>query len=55
MILEDDTPMHVHNSRKIKRKHSGAVVSEPEKKEYKLVFKNRRHMNEFYSFPYVYD
>lgn len=29
MILEDDTPLHVYNSKKIKRKHSGVVVSEP--------------------------
>jgi len=27
MILEDDTPLHVHDPRKIKRKHGGVVVS----------------------------
>ena len=32
MILEEDTPLHVHNRRKIKRKHGGVIVSEPEKK-----------------------
>jgi len=26
MILEDDTPLHVNNPRKIKRKHCGVVV-----------------------------
>ena len=36
MILEDDTPLHVHNPKKIKRKHCGVVVSEPETKEYKV-------------------
>jgi hypothetical protein len=30
MILDEDTPVHVHNSRKIKRKHGGVVVSESE-------------------------
>jgi hypothetical protein len=33
MILEYDTTLHVHNSKKIKRKHGGVVVSEPESKE----------------------
>ena len=36
MILEDDTPLHVHNPRKIKRKHCGVVVSEPETKSTRL-------------------
>jgi hypothetical protein len=40
MILED-TPLHVHNPRKIKRKYGGVVVSDPERKEYKVVFKKR--------------
>ena len=55
MILEDNTQLHVHNLRKIKRKHGGVVVSEPERKEYKVVFKNQRLMNDFDSFPYGYD
>jgi len=55
MILEDNTPLHVHSPRKIKRKHGGIVVSEREKKEYKVVFKKRRLMDEFDSFPYGYD
>jgi len=55
MILEDDTPLHVHNPRIIRRKHGGVVVSEPEKKEYKFVFKKRRLMDDFDSFPYGYD
>ena len=54
MILEDDTPLHVHNPRKIKRKHVGVVVSEPEAKVYKVVFKKRRLMYKFYSFSYGY-
>jgi hypothetical protein len=54
MILEDDTPLHVHNPKKIKRKHGGVVVSEPESKEYKVVFKKRRLTNNFDSFPYGY-
>ena len=33
MSLKEDTPLHVHNPRKIKRKHGGVVVSGPEKKE----------------------
>ena len=47
MILEDDTPLHVHNPKKIKRKHCGVVFSEPETKEYKVVFKKRRLMDNF--------
>jgi len=39
MILEDDTPLHVHNPKKTERKHGGVVVSEPENKEFKVVFK----------------
>ena len=54
MIPEDNTPLHVHNPRKIRRKHGGIVVSEPEKKEY-VVFKKRRLMDDFDSFPYDYD
>ena len=54
-ILEDNTPLHVHNPRKIKRRHGGIVLSEPEKKEYKFLFKKRRLMNDFDSFTYVYD
>ena len=54
-ILEDDTPMHVHNPRNINRKHSCVFVSEPEKKEYNIVFKKRRIMDDFNSFPYGYD
>jgi helix-turn-helix protein len=54
MILEDNTPLHVHNPKKIKRKRGGVVVSEPESKEYKVVFKKRRLMGEFNSFPYRY-
>jgi hypothetical protein len=51
MILEDNRPLHVHNPRKMKRKHGGVVVSEPEKKEYKDIFKKRRLMDDFSSFP----
>ena len=53
MILEDKTLLHVHNPRKIKRKHGGIVVSEPEKKEFKVVFKKRRFMDDFDSFHMV--
>jgi len=52
MILEDAPPVHVHNAKKIKRKHGGVVVSEPETKEYKVVFKKRRLMDNFDSLPY---
>jgi hypothetical protein len=54
MILEDSTPLHVHNPKKIKRKNGGVVVSETESKEYKVVFKKRRLMGDFNSFPYEY-
>jgi len=46
MILEDDTPLHVHNPKKVNRKR-GVVVSEPEAKEYKVVFKKRWLMDNF--------
>ena len=55
LILEDNTPLYVHNPRKIKRKHGDVFVSEPERKEYKVVFKKRRLMVDFDSFPYGYD
>ena len=32
MILQDDTPLHVHNREKMKRKHGGVILSEPEKR-----------------------
>jgi hypothetical protein len=51
-IPEDDTPMHVHNPKKIKRKYGGVVVSEPETKEYKVVFKKHRLMDKFDSLPF---
>jgi hypothetical protein len=54
MILEDDMPLHLHKAKKIKRKHIGVFVSEPETKEYKVVFKKRRLTNNFGSFPYRY-
>jgi len=38
MILEDAPHVHVHNPKKIKRKHCGIVVSELETKEYEVVF-----------------
>jgi hypothetical protein len=41
-ILKDSTPLHVHNPKKIKYKHGGVVISEPETKEHKIVLKNRR-------------
>jgi hypothetical protein len=52
MILEDAPLVHVHNTKKIKKKHGGVVVSEPETKEYKVVFKKRRLMDNFDSLPY---
>jgi len=54
MVLEDAPPVHVHNSKKIKRKHGGIVMTEPETKEYKAVFKKRRLMDKFDSLPYGY-
>jgi hypothetical protein len=39
MILEDDSPVHVHNPKKIKWKHGGIIVSEPETREYKAVLR----------------
>jgi hypothetical protein len=54
MILEDATPLHVHNPKKIKRKHCCVVVSEDETKENKVVFKKRRLMDNHDSLPYGY-
>ena len=54
VILEDAPPVHVHNPKNIKGKHGGMVVSEPETKEYKVVFKKRRLMDKFDSLPYGY-
>jgi len=55
MILKDTAPEHVHNPKKIKRKHGGVVVYEPEAKDYKFVFKKRRLMDNFDSLPYEFD
>jgi len=55
VILEDNTSLHVHNRRKIERKHGDIVVSEPKKREYKVVFKKRRLMDDFDSFPCGYN
>ena len=54
IILKDTTPAHEHNAKKIKRKHGGVVVSEPETKEYKVVVKKGRLMSNFDSLPYGY-
>jgi malate synthase len=40
VIQEDAAPVHVHNAKKIKRKHGGIVVLEPKTKEYKVVLKS---------------
>jgi hypothetical protein len=55
MILKDTAPLNLHNPKKIKRKHGGIVVAEPETKEYKFVFKNRRIMDNFDSLPHGFD
>ena len=54
MILKDAAPVRVHNPKKIKGKHDG-VVSEPETKEYKVVCKKSRLVDNFDSYPYGYD
>ena len=54
LILEDAPPVNVHNPRKIKRKH-GVVVSEPETKAYKVVFKKRPFMDNIDTLPYGYE
>ena len=52
MILKDTAPVRVHNPQKIKRKHGGVVVSEPETKAHKVVFKKRWLMDNFDHLPY---
>jgi hypothetical protein len=54
IILVDTPPVHVYNTKKIKRNHGGLVVSEPEKKRYNFVFKKRRLMDNFDTLPYGY-
>jgi hypothetical protein len=54
IILENAPPVHVHNAKKIKRKYGGLVVSGPDTKKYKVVFKKRRLMDDFDSLPYRY-
>jgi hypothetical protein len=54
VILEDAAPVHDHNPTKIKRKHDGVVVSEPETKEYRVVFKKRCLMDSYNSLCYGY-
>ena len=48
MILKDTTPVHVHNPKKTKREHGGVVGSVPEINQYKVVFKKRRLMDNFF-------
>jgi hypothetical protein len=55
MILQNAPPIHVHNPRNIKRKQGGVVVSEPESKEHKVVYKKRRLMDNLNSLPYGYE
>jgi hypothetical protein len=48
-MMQENAPLvHVHNPKKIIRKQCGIVVTEPETKEYMVVFKKRRLV------PYVY-
>ena len=54
VILKGIATVLVNNPKMIKRKH-GCVVSEPETKEYKFVFKKRRLMDNFDSLPYGFD
>jgi hypothetical protein len=55
MILQNAPPVRVHNPRKIKMKQGGVVVSEPESKENKFVFKKRRLMDNLDFLPYGYE
>lgn len=54
MFLENGPPVHVNNSRKIKRKHGGVMFSELKKEEYRIVFKKHQLMDKFDSLPCVY-
>ena len=54
MILIDTATVHVNNPKKIKTKEGG-VLSVPETKEYKFVFKKRRLMDNFDSLQYGFD
>ena len=54
IILENTPTVHVHNARKITRKHGGVLVSEQETKEYKIVFKKRQLVDNCDSIPYRY-
>jgi len=54
MTLKDTTTVHVHNPKKTKRIYGG-VVSEPETKVHKVLFKKRRLMDNFESLPYVHN
>jgi hypothetical protein len=53
-IHENAPPVHVHNPKKIKRKHVCDVVTDPKSKEYKVFFKKRRLIDNFDSLPYGY-
>ena len=54
MVLQNAVPMHFYDPKKIKRIQGVVVVSEPETKEYKVVFKKRRLMDNFDALPYGY-
>ena len=55
MVLKDTGSVHVYISKKIKRKLVGVVVSGPKAKEYKVVFKKCRLMENFDYFPCRHD
>ena len=54
MTLGNAPPMHVYNPPKIKPKHGGVVVSEPETKDRKIFFKKRRLRDNFDSLTFGY-
>ena len=54
MILKDTDRVYVQYPKTIERNHGG-VVSEPQTKEYNVVFKKRRVMDNFDSLPYGFD
>ena len=47
MIPKGTTTVYVNNSKEIKRKHCGFVMSEPQTKEYKFAFKKHRLIDNF--------
>jgi hypothetical protein len=55
VIHTDNTPVHVHNSEKIKRKYKCMIIFGPTSKGYEIAFKKHSVLDSFISLPCGYE